>query len=490
MKSFFVYSLLCLTIAAHAQSIKPGFDKEEYHKLMLISVQTTGNQEYISNFLRPENHSILYQSQPVALDNLWDMWVHNRGENAVISIRGTTEKTESWLLNFYAAMVPAKGSLSWGDDHTFEYHLSDDPRAAVHTGWLVGMAFMAGDIVEKINYLYNEGISDFYIVGHSQGGGIAYLLSSHLSHLKETGELPSEIQFKTYCSAAPKPGNLYYAYSFESQFQNGWAFSIVNAADWVPEVPITIQTLDDFNETNPFVNAEEVIAQQKLTTRIALKRVYKKLNKPTRKAQKNYQRYLGDEAHKMVTEKIDGLKVPEYLPTSNYVRTGTHIILQPDEAYFQAFPNDSNDVFTHHTHRPYLYLTEKLETPFYQQEEAPKPNEMKTSEWVLSAWNGEEGKKADLETYRPTLQLMTEEGRIAGYTGCNRFNGEAKYDGSSIRISKNMMMTKRACKDFDEQAFTKDLAGVTTFFVSENGETMLLLKDKSIVMEFKKGTVE
>ena len=303
MRNALIFSLVFTSFFAKTQSLEPGFNRDEYRELMLISVQTTTNDEYASQFVRPQNYSVLYQSQPMALDNLWELWVNNRGNSAVISLRGTTEKTESWLLNFYAAMVPAIGQLKWGEDHTFDYHLADDPRAAVHAGWLIGMAFLAEDILPKLDYIYNEGIRNFYIVGHSQGGGIGYLLMSHLTYLQEQGKLPPDIQFKTYCSAAPKPGNLYFAYSFESHFQNGWAFNIVNAADWVPEVPISIQTLDDFNETNPFIHADDIIAKQKLTERIALKHVYKKLDKPTRKAQQNYQKYLGDEAHKMVSEK-------------------------------------------------------------------------------------------------------------------------------------------------------------------------------------------
>lgn len=482
MKQFTLAIITLFAFTANSQNLKPGFDREEYKELMLISAQTTANTEYSETFIKPENYNIMFRSEPMGLDNLWDLWVHNDGGSAVISVRGTTPKAESWLLNFYAAMVPAKGQISWGEGKVFDYQLSDDKRAAVHVGWLVGAATLSEDILQKMDYLYKEGFKDFYIIGHSQGGGIAYLLTSHFLNLQIQGKLSKDIQFKTYCSAAPKPGNLYYAYDYEAKTQNGWAFNVVNAVDWVPEVPITIQTLDDFNETNPFVHADEIIAKQKLSKRIVLKHVYKKLNKPTRKAQKNYQRYLGDEAHKMVMEKIEGLEVPEYTPTSNYVRTGIQIVLQPDDAYFQSFPFDSAAIFTHHGHKPYLYLAEKMGTPFYQKEEI---NPM-DSEWNLVSFAGAESESWDFETYQPTVMLNVNEGRISGSTGCNRFSGSAEYDGNTLKIAKEMAMTKRACQGVNEQAFIDTLTKADSYLLSNEGNNLMLLEGDTIIMRFAK----
>ncbi|HPN72156.1 MAG TPA: hypothetical protein PLZ32_21680, partial [Saprospiraceae bacterium] len=75
----------------------------------------------------------------------------------------------------------------------------------------------------KIDSLYKTGTKEFLIMGHSQGGAIAYLMTSYLYNLQQLGQLPIDIKFKTYCSAAPKPGNLYYAYEYEAMTQGGWA---------------------------------------------------------------------------------------------------------------------------------------------------------------------------------------------------------------------------------------------------------------------------
>ena len=222
MKTHLILLSLLLCITLSAQQLKPGFDKEEYRDLMHISARTTANPNYFKDFPESTSFKMLYQSEAIGLDNLWDLWKNDK-QVAVISIRGTTLKLESWLANFYAAMVPAKGSLKLNDDEIFNYQLAKNPKAAVHIGWLVSTAFLSKEIVPKIDSLYKTGTKEFLIMGHSQGGAIAYLMTSYLYNLQQLGQLPIDIKFKTYCSAAPKPGNLYYAYEYEAMTQGGWA---------------------------------------------------------------------------------------------------------------------------------------------------------------------------------------------------------------------------------------------------------------------------
>ena len=342
-----------------AQQLKPGFDKNEYKELMFISARTTANSAYFKDFPEPSNFKMIYQSKPIGLDNLWDLWTNSQNQ-AVISIRGTTEKPESWLSNFYAAMVPAKGELKLNEKEVFSYQLATNPKAAVHVGWLLSMAYISKEIIPKIREQYQKGTKDFLIMGHSQGGGIAFLLTSHLYNLQQLDQLPKDIRFKTYCSAGPKPGNLYYAYEYEALTQGGWAYNVVNSADWVPEMPISIQTLKDFNNVNPFTNAEVIIKKQKIPQRLVLKYIYNQLNKPTKKAQENYEKYLGGMTSKMIKKSINGFDPPLYYNSNHYVRTGATIVLLPDDDYFKKFPDDSTKLFPHHFHAQYLLLLDKL----------------------------------------------------------------------------------------------------------------------------------
>ncbi|TVR39133.1 MAG: lipase family protein [Cryomorphaceae bacterium] len=349
-----------------AQEFAPGFNKEEYLEMLRVSVQTTLVDEYIEQFESPVSFYRAYQSPVMGLDNYYDLWLNEDRTAAVISIRGTTPEQDSWLENIYAAMIPARGTLQLAPNEMFDYTLAMHPDAAVHAGWTVGMAFIARDVIPKIRDLSHRKIRNIYIVGHSQGGAIAYLLTAHLLHMQKEGTLSEKIRFKTYCSAAPKPGNLYFAYNYEALTQNGWAYNVVNSADWVPEVPISVQTFDDFNRINPFLHVDALIRAQKLPQRIVARHIYNHLDKPTRKAQQRYQKYLGELTERMVQNRLEGLILPPFVASNNYVRTGTTIVLQPDDKYREKYPDDPKEIFGHHQHSPYIFLAEKMETPFFE----------------------------------------------------------------------------------------------------------------------------
>jgi len=357
-KYIFVFVHLISTSAA-AQKLQPGFDKAQYAELMKVSAISTANPAYFDTMPKPQHFKMLYQSPVMGMDNLWDLW---KDENnvAAISIRGTTLNSISWLENFYAAMVPANGELKVTDNYTFKYQLATNPGATVHAGWLLGLAFLSRDMMPKIDSLYKTGVKDFFIMGHSQGGAIAYLLSAYLYHLQNAGILPADIRLKTYCSAGPKPGNLYFAYDYEALTQNGWAYNVVNSADWVPETPFSIQTLNDFNTTNPFVNAKSVIKKMSFPKNPVLKWVYNKMDRKTRKAMKYYCKNLGKRVGGMLKKSLPGFEPPVYAENMNYVRAGNYIVLQADEPYYKLFPDSEKNVFIHHLHKPYLYLLDKM----------------------------------------------------------------------------------------------------------------------------------
>ena len=352
-------SLLFYIPCSFSQPLNPGFDKEEYRQLMYLSARTGAlDEKYLSGIPAPKNFTLHYRSPVMGLDNLWELWTDNKSTIA-ISIRGTTTKLESWTSNFYAAMVPASGEITLSENDIFQYQLSVNPKATVHVGWLLSMAYLSKDIMPKLDSCYRAGIRDILIIGHSQGGAISFLLTSYLHNAYKQKINSNDVRIKTYCSAGPKPGNLYFAYEYEALTQNGWAFNVVNSADWVPETPMSIQTLYDFNTTNPFANAKPLIRKQPFMKRVAFMHVFNRLDKPTRKAQRNYEKYLGKMVSKQVNKTLKDFVPPTYVSSNHYVRTGATIVLTPDTGYYLLYPDDKKNIFVHHFHKPYLYLLDK-----------------------------------------------------------------------------------------------------------------------------------
>ena len=347
-------------IQAQFAPLKPGFNKLEYAEMLKISSRQLDLPSERFKTPAPEYFTRNYQSKTMGLENRWELWTNATHSVAVISIRGTTQNNTSWLENFYAAMVPAIGSLHLTDSLNFNYHLSNNPKAGIHIGWLIGTGFLIQDMLPKIDSIYKKGIKNILIMGHSQGGAIAYLLSSHLAYLQETNQLPKDIQFKTYCSAAPKPGNLFYAYEYEKLMADGWGFNVVNTADWVPQCPLTVESLTDFNNTNPFINISSILKKQAFSKRVAMKYAFNQLNNPSIKTKKRYEKYLGNIAAKSIQKTLPEFAKPTYLKSFDYVRVGPTIILLANQTYYQQFPDNPEKIFTHHFIDAYLFLTNQL----------------------------------------------------------------------------------------------------------------------------------
>lgn len=339
--------------------LKPGFDPYEYKSLLEISAKQSDTSYTTVKVPDPENYLMVYRSEVVGLDNRWDLWV-SFDSVGVISIRGTTLKLESWLEDFYAGMIPACGALRIDSNKISRYKLANESNASVHVGWIVGLYYLVPSIIEKINEYYGKGIKEYLIMGHSQGASIAYLLRSYLYYTAKE-KIPDDVQFKTYCSAAPKPGNLFYSYDFEFITRGGWAYRIANTQDWVPEMPFSIQTVDDMVKMNPFSEVDSSLKKMKPLKRFVLKAIYSSMMNSVKKAQKKFRKYLGYKVYKLVNEELVNFEEPAYAKTIYYVTCGNPIILTPTtDAYDNYIKQQKRNLFENHLIMPYYLLLKEI----------------------------------------------------------------------------------------------------------------------------------
>lgn len=354
--------ILASNILPAQHVLQPGFDAWEYAKLLSVTGYRSNTDDSLKLNALKNPFRLVYRSPETGMKNQWTLYTNENEKTAIISIRGTVASDTSWMENYYFAMIPAAGTLEIAPGRSFHYKLAERSEAAVHAGWTIALAFMAGDMEEKIRELHHKKIKDFYIFGHSQGGAIAYLLRSYLHYRRQDGALPEDIVFKTYCSAAPKPGNMSYVYDYDFINRGPWAFTIVNAADWVPESPYTVQTMKDMYPLNPLTEMGEGLKNEKFFKRIIGKYLYARVEKKPRRTQQMLTRFFGDKIYKYAIRKaVPGFREPEYASTVNYMRAGTPVVLMPDSSYFKVFDEAKKckQKFLHHSYDAYYFLLRK-----------------------------------------------------------------------------------------------------------------------------------
>lgn len=349
-----LFCLLLGCINAIAEPLKPSFDMKEYEEMLRIG--STFHSKAIDSIYRcpePEHHTYLYKSPIVGFDNAWELWKSDNGV-IVISLRASVPTGLSWGANFHAAMIPAKGTCTLGK--TINYNFASLPEATVHAGWAVGTLALQDDVFHKIDSCLAAGHRDFILTGHSQGGAICYLMTSLVWQARDNGRFPADMRIKSYCSAAPKPGNDQFALYYEHLTAGGWSFNVVNPDDWVPQFPLSIQSFDDVVPTSPFSQIDQLIDKLGTKGGWKIKYLVNSIQKPTKKAQKNWTKYLGTTMGEMLAEQVTDYKLPEFVECANFQRCGTTIVLMTNEEYYAKHPHAANDAFEHHMYKAYYDL--------------------------------------------------------------------------------------------------------------------------------------
>ena len=228
----------------------PGFNPAEASVLIAISAALEGDNPTPPI---PANWQLDFDSPELGpFENKYQIWKNTAvpGQYALV-IRGTIPETGSVVEDLLSVMIPASGTLPLGPVQ-LSYTLAAEPNAGIHLGFTLGLAFLLFDglngIVAQL-YARTGQIQELFVSGHSQGAAVATLCRSFFQYSPIAK--PLGLTYKTYVFAQPKPGNDYYAYDFETFAGNGTlAFQVTNNLDWVPQVPLTLEWLDDLN-VNP-----------------------------------------------------------------------------------------------------------------------------------------------------------------------------------------------------------------------------------------------
>ncbi|MDI9358562.1 MAG: hypothetical protein QM528_06420 [Phycisphaerales bacterium] len=340
MRKSIVLVFLVLQIHLYAQqNLKPGFIPQEFLDALTINYQFTGLYNVGVPTVDSSRYKMIYLSPELGLNNRWALWRRNDNID-IISIRGTILAKNSWLENFFAEMIPATGVIYFNKSDSFKYKLAEIHDAGVHAGWLLGLSFIAPTIVEQIKKEYKNGIKEFLIHGHSQGGAIATYLTSYLYYLKKDGILPNDVFFKTYSSASPKQGNKYYSYDFSHIIDPMYAYNVINIEDFSGDSPFTTETYADFAHYNPLrpVYFRESLKHKNIFLHLAACILYHQLNRSLQNARKTISYIFGDLVYSnQIKKTLVGLHLPKEMQSSNYVDVATLVPLVPDSIYNENF---------------------------------------------------------------------------------------------------------------------------------------------------------
>ena len=245
-----------------------GFDASEAYSLLelCINANNLGEQGYTwqANDWTPIYPAAAADPPQVIgpWDNAWRLWQNRTAPDTyAVVIRGTIEKSTSVLQDVVTTSISAKQAVikAWADSAAgkagyISFKMADVDKGETHLGFTYGMAVLmfAGDtgILRVLHDRVPAG-SKLLITGHSQGAAIATLTHAFLHYaINDPGDRyglgKSGYSLKSYMFAQPKPGNWQFALDFARiAASHGTAFTVNNSRDWVTQVPLSIEFLDE-----------------------------------------------------------------------------------------------------------------------------------------------------------------------------------------------------------------------------------------------------
>ena len=247
-------------------ALSPGFVPSEAQVLLEMAQQAYSNAPSaptcgVPPVPAPSGWTVVTSLTPTTatlLDNYWQVWQNqNNPLQYAIAIRGTIDTDVSALADLLFPLINARIDFKL-DGIQLAFNLAQDEgnspvKAGVHSGFALSLLLMLfttdSPLFSTLVQLALTGGSEVYITGHSQGASIATLLTSLVRHSTQFFAGPS---YKTYTFAPAKPGNDHYAYDYDQLAGIiGYGWAVVSTQDWVPQLPLTLESLRTINTPNP-----------------------------------------------------------------------------------------------------------------------------------------------------------------------------------------------------------------------------------------------
>jgi hypothetical protein len=367
------------------ESLGPGFCPDEAKTLASICQKTYERFPCESADHGPvvpppptnwQIRSDLTPTSATPLDNYWEVWQNTKQTHQyAIAVRGTAGSASRVYTDLIFPLIKARLSVPLPPNgllRSFKFNLArrqpDDLQVAgVHAGFASSLMLMLGTTdcpllvslgrLAALNFASNDKL-ELFVTGHGQGGSIALLLTSFIRHSK----LFSAIKTKTYAFAPGKPGNDRYSCDLdEIASVKGLCYSVCNTQDWVPQLPLTMQTLKTVNAPNNVFGDQdsdekafvESVDQLLATDNQAVPRVSKKINDLTEKlgetlsnqsltaSNADYDPIVIESGYSKLLETISA----NVLGSLNYSKAGS---LAPLFADASTNPDDPDDVLWQH----------------------------------------------------------------------------------------------------------------------------------------------
>ncbi len=382
MRNIIISLVLVLLVKLTSAQIKEGFDKYEGRDMIALCNSFTQIRLFnTDSAIVPKYYTKIYTSGVYGLDNKFQIW--QKGRTAVVVFRGSTAQKSSWLENMYSVMIPAQGKIVLPGMETVHYRFAKSNSARVHAGWSLGVAFIIQDLTHEIQRLNNQGIYDFILTGHSQGGALCQLARAYLENLQQ-GIISDKCHLKTYAFASPMIGNKAFITEYSQRYESdGTSFSIFNPSDLVPKMPQTVHS--GGGKFYSLQNIERLIDTTNNFTfkDFAFRAVTETISKdPVEK----YIKLAGYSVHKQIEDKIGLLQMPKYTRDLEFMANANRIAIGPfDKLEDQlSFNSDADSLsaettnyreqlasyrggklYQHKTYNYYLYYLKKYFTEDY-----------------------------------------------------------------------------------------------------------------------------